>query len=247
MYNPFNLHEKTILVTGASSGIGRVAAIECSKMGARVVVTGRSRERLQQTYEALEGNGHLQYPADLTSDEEREELVDKLPLLQGCINNAGIEEPKPVWFLKKADLEQTFQINTHVPVLLTQLLVKKKLLGKGASVVFTSSVAGVYCAAMGSSLYAASKGALNGFVKGAALDLAAKGIRVNCVNPGMVSTDMLKEVMTEELLTEELMHYPLKRLGTPQDIAYAMVYLLSDASAWVTGTNLVIDGGFILQ
>lgn len=247
MYNPFSLREKTILVTGASSGIGRAAAIECSKMGARVVLTGRNRERLQQTYEALEGTGHLQYPADLTSEAEREGLVEKLPVLQGCVNNAGIEEPKPVWFLKEGDLSRTFQINTYAPVLLTQLLVKKKLLGRGASLVFTSSVAGVYCAAAGSSLYAASKGALNGFIKGAALDLAGKGIRVNAVNPGMVATDILKEVMTEEDLQEDLLRYPLKRLGTPQDIAYAMVYLLSDASAWVTGTNLVVDGGFILQ
>lgn len=246
MYNPFGLQGKIILVTGASSGIGRCVAIECAKMGARVIITGRNEIRLAEVYEKLEGDGHMQIPADLTCYSDLLALTEQLPLLHGCVNNAGIENPKPVQFLKEEDLKQVFDINVEAPIMLTRLLLKKKLLTRGASVVFTSSIAGVHCVAIGSSLYAASKAAIQGFVKGAALDLASKGIRVNSVNPGMITTGLLENMMSPEQLSEDLKYYPLKRLGKPEDVAYAMIYLLSDASCWVTGTGIVVDGGFTL-
>jgi NAD(P)-dependent dehydrogenase (short-subunit alcohol dehydrogenase family) len=125
--------------------------------------------------------------------------------------------------------------------------VKSKKIGKGSSIVFISSVSGVYCSAVASSIYSASKGAVNGLVKGIALDLASKGIRVNSVNPGMIDTDIFSgSAITQDQLDEDMKRYPLGRYGKPEEVAYAVIYLLSDASSWTTGSNLLIDGGYTL-
>jgi NAD(P)-dependent dehydrogenase (short-subunit alcohol dehydrogenase family) len=245
--NPFSLENKTILVTGASSGIGRATAIECSKMGAKVIITGRNKERLNETYLQLEGEGHLQLGADLQKEEDLTQLVEALPALDGLVNNAGITITLPVPFINKGALNEILQINTIAPILLTSAIVKKKKIKNGGSVVFICSTSGVYNAVVGNAMYSASKGAINGFMKNAALDLAAKNIRVNAVSPGMINTNILESgVITEEQLQEEMKKYPLKRYGEPQEVAYAVIYLLSDASSWVTGSNLLIDGGCTL-
>jgi len=247
MYNPFTLEGKAILVTGASSGIGRATAIECSKMGATVVITGRNEQRLNETYLQLEGDNHIQIIADLCVNSDIDVLVDQLPLLDGCVNNAGVVKTLLTQFISEEAIKNILQVNTIAPILLTQQLIKKKKLNKNSSIVFTSSVSGVFVAALGNVLYSTSKGAINGFVKNSALDLASKKIRVNAVTPAMINTAIFDEgTITEEQLQEDMKKYPLKRYGKPEEVAFAIIYLLSDASSWVTGSNLLIDGGFSL-
>ena len=243
MYNPFTLQGKTVLVTGASSGIGRAAAIECSRMGARVIVTGRNEERLAETLRQLEGEGHAMIVADLSDDAQLDRLVEQTPVLDGLVNNAGINDLLPVLFINREELSRMLEVNTVAPILLMQRLLRKKKLVKGASVVFTSSISGKYI-----TLYSTSKSAICGFVKNAALELAARQIRVNSVCPGMIETHILDGGMvTKEDLDVERQQYPLKRFGRPEEVAYGIVYLLSDASGFTTGAELVMDGGFTLQ
>ncbi len=243
MYNPYSLEGKTILVTGASSGIGKATAIECSKMGATVVVTARNEERLKETLGVLEGQGHSMIICDLTSDEELNNLVEVCPELDGLVCNAGINKLAPIRMLKEADMSNIFSVNTFSPIFLLQKLTKKKKIKDDGSVVFTSSISGIGAAAVGESMYIASKGAISAFVKAAALEYSKKGVRVNAVCPGMVKTDMSDAYELNEGDNEDLKNYPLGRYATPEDIAWGIIYLLSNASSWVTGTNLIIDGG----
>lgn len=247
-YNPFSLKGKTILVTGASSGIGKAIAIACAKMGARLLISGRNAQRLQETFLALEGKNHMQLISDLTQTDAISELVEHIPVIQGVVHSAGITKNLPFTFATREKMEEITAINFFVPAELTRMLLKAKKVEKGSSIVFISSVSGVWCAAPGGSMYAASKGAINGLVKGLALDVAPKSIRVNCVNPGVIETHIFDEgIISAEQLEENKKQYPLKRFGTPEEVAYAVIYLLSDASAWVTGSNLLIDGGLTLQ
>lgn len=249
-YNPFSLQGKTILITGASSGIGRTTAVECSKLGANVVITGRDADRLDETFSALHGdaNSHIKIVADLTNENELEQLVDSLPILDGCVNNAGVVGLVPTSFLTMDKISKMQQINLNVPMLLTKMLVKKKKLKNPSSVVFTSSVAGVFRVSMGNAIYATTKCGIDAFMRTAALELAAKGIRCNSVNPAMVETRILNRgQLTPEQYELDKQRYPLKRYGKPEDVAWAIIYLLSDASSWVTGTALKLDGGMTLE
>lgn len=247
MYNPFSLEDKTILVTGASSGIGKAIAVESSKMGAKVIITGRNKERLEETFKQLEGEGHQMYIGDLKNEDDIDKLIEVLPKIDGCVNNAGIVNPLLIQFINQNALNDTLDINTIAPILITQKIVKKKKLEKEGSVVFISSVSGVFCSSIGGGLYSMSKGAINGFAKGAALDLASKKIRVNTVCPGMVDTNILSAgIVTQEQIEMDQKRYPLGRYGKPEEVAHAVIYLLSDASKWVTGSNLLIDGGYTL-
>ena len=248
MYNPFSLKGKTILVTGASSGIGKATAIECSKLGANVVITGRNEQRLDETLVMLEGEHNLMIVSDLSNEESLANLVEQCPSLDGLVNNAGSTIMTPTQFISRDKLIQVLEVNTIAPILLTQMLLKKKKLGKGSSIVVTDSISGVKIASPGNVLYSTSKSAINGFVKNAALDLAGKNIRVNAVCPGMIATHILDNAsVTAEDLAEDMKKYPLKRYGKPEEVAYAIIYLLSDASAFTTGASIVIDGGFTLQ
>ncbi|WP_455665294.1 SDR family NAD(P)-dependent oxidoreductase [Phocaeicola sp.] len=249
MYNPFSLQNKIILVTGASSGIGRAIAIECSRMGATVILTARNKERLQETLLMMEEQEkHLIITADLAQEADIPTLVNSIPSnLDGIVQCAGYAIPKPFQYMLKEDVKGIMNVNFEAPVCLTQLLLKKKRINKKASIVFISSISGVYVSYIAGSLYSASKGAINGIVKGLAIELSAKNIRVNSVNPGMVFTDILKDgVVSQEQLEEDAKKYPLKRYGKPEEIAYGVIYLLSDASSWTTGSNLLIDGGYTL-
>ena len=248
MYNPFSLSGKTILVTGASSGIGKATAIECSKMGAKVIITARNETRLMQTLCELDGDGHQMFLCDLSIESDIDQMVVELPEIQGLINNAGYTKILPVQFISSDDINSILQVNTVAPMILLQKLLKKKKLKKGASVVFTSSMAGLGCSTVGNSMYTASKGAISAFIRCVALELAPKNIRVNAVCPAMVDTGILDSgTLSQEQLEADIKNYPLGRYGRPNDIAWAMIYLLSDASSWITGDNLVIDGGVTLK
>ena len=248
MYNPFSLEGKAILITGASSGIGRACAIECSLLGANVIITGRNEERLNETFNSLSGKGHLKMTCDLSLDEELDRLVAFAPQLNGVVINAGIGKLAPVKNIKRIDLENVLQTNTVSSILLLQKLLKAKKIGKDASVVFTSSMSALGETATGNGIYTASKGAISSFIKVAALELAPRNIRVNAVCPGEVNTTMISgnDLMTGNL-DSGLSRYPLGRYGNPCDIAWAMIYLLSNASSWVTGTNLIVDGGLAIH
>ncbi len=248
MYNPFSLEGKTILVTGASSGIGRTTAIECSKLGATLVLTGRNEEALIETKVQLIGENHTYVVADLSDEKNCEELSKQLPELDGCVSNAGMGKMLPVQFYSMDILEDVFKINSFAPMLLLKHLVKKKKLKNPSSVVFTASISGYNNIAPANGIYGASKSALSAYMKYAALELAGKGIRCNAVHPGRVNTPLIaNRLLSQEDVEKDMAQYPLKRYAEPEEVAYAIIYLLSDASAFVTGSNLVIDGGRSLK
>ncbi len=251
MMNPFSLEGKTILVTGASSGIGRGIAIAFAQMGGKLILNGRNEARLQETLSMLIGDNHQILVGDLANQNDLQHIAESLPELQGWVNSAGIPKVSPVKYFNRKDVEEIFNVNTISTMLLLSMLVKKKKLKRGSSVVFISAVTGAFVGSKGDTSYCATKGAVNGFMKGAALELAPQGIRINSINPGLVPTNILNlanNIAGEEHHTEIMLEkYPLKRLGTPEDIANGAVYLISDASSWVTGTNLVIDGGYLLN
>lgn len=243
-YNPFSLVGKTVLVTGASSGIGQETAIQCSKMGAKVIITARNEERLKETLSQLEGAGHQVIIADQTKQEELESLVGQIDQLNGLVLCAGKPKTLPFQFCTRENFDEVFDINFFAPVELLRLLVKKKKMAKDSSVVFVSSIGGVRAYGASNAIYGASKSAIDSVMKTSARELAAKKIRVNSVNPGMVETKLIHVGMiTEEQLEADKKTYPLQRYGNPVDIALGIIYLLSDASSWVTGHPLVIDGG----
>ncbi len=245
MYNPYSLKGKVILVTGASSGIGKATAIECSKLGATLILNGRNQERLQETFNSLEGESHQMIIADLTDTNQIEDLINQLPKIDGFSCNAGVANTQPIGFYKEDEIERVFKTNTFSMMMLTKFLVKKKKLNKGASIVYTASIGNVYSAGVANGIYGASKCAIDGFMRTAAVELAPKGVRCNSVNPGMVETAIMdtNSRITAEQFEEDKKKYPLGRYGKPEDIAWAIIYLLSDASSWMTGTALKIDGG----
>lgn len=244
IFNPYSLQGKTILVTGASSGIGRAVAVVCSKMGSFVVISGRNKERLNETFNQLEGKGHCQIVADLTFNDQIDNLISQLPILSGVVHCAGIGDRTLLKMVKEDDLEIVMKTNFESPVLLQKALLKKKKLSSSSSIVFVASRA-PFAPAIGNGIYAASKGALLAYAKVLGLEVANQLIRVNCICPAMVWTDLIKrdaEITGADYHKEEL-KYPLKRYGQPEDIAYLAVYLLSDASSWMTGSCIDITGG----
>jgi NAD(P)-dependent dehydrogenase (short-subunit alcohol dehydrogenase family) len=244
MNNPFSLEGKTILITGASSGIGRTTAVACSNMGARLIITGRNKEHLDETFKSLFGSGHFQVISDLKGTEGRDYLIERTPCLDGLVHCAGISGHQIFTYLKDDTLQDMFSINFFAPTFLTKELLKQRKINKSASIVFMTSTSGIISSYIGGSAYSSTKGALNGLIKGMALDLAPKGIRVNSVMAAMVHTSIMDGgTITEQQFLEDMNRYPLKRYGRPDEVAYAIIYLLSNASSWTTGTNLLLDGG----
>ena len=247
LVNPFSLEGRTVLVTGASSGIGRTTAIECSQMGANVIITGRDQARLDEVFNELEGKCHQAVIADLTLEEQLQGLLGQLPVVDGVVLCAGQGTVVPFKMADRKKQDPIFEINYFAPVELLRQLLKKKKLANGASVVFVSSIGGVDSITIGNSIYGASKAALNSAMRFCALELAPKKIRVNSVCPGMVNTKLIKGgAVSEEQHQADMQKYPLKRYGEPEDVANGIIYLLSNASSWVTGHSLVIDGGYTL-
>jgi NAD(P)-dependent dehydrogenase (short-subunit alcohol dehydrogenase family) len=243
-YNPFSLEGRTVLITGASSGIGRMTAIECSKMGAKVILTGRNKDRLEETFCSLSGNGHHVVLCDLSNEESIDALVEEVPAIDGLVNNAGYIDLIPIKLIKSQRFKAILATNTIAPILLLQKLLRKKKITNNSSIVFTSSLAGLGYGTVGNSMYSASKGAISSFIRVASKELASRRIRVNAVCPGMVKTDIMSKGggVSNQQLEDDEKKYPLG-YGEPIDIALAIIYLLSNASKWMTGTNLIIDGG----
>lgn len=249
-YNPYSLAGKTILVTGAGSGIGRATSVECSKLGARLVLVDINEQGLADTLAMLAQPEleHLTFAVNLCDEEAIADMVGKLPVLDGVSNNAGITKLVPLQFIGADDFERIHKVNLLAPILLTKYLVKKKKIAKGGSIVFTASAGGVFVSSFGSAIYATSKCGVDGYMRTAALELAPKGIRCNSVNPGMVETPLINRgQITDEQHEKDKENYPLGRYGKPEDVAFATIYLLSDASCWMTGTALKIDGGLTLK
>ena len=243
-YNPFSLEGKVVLVTGASSGIGRAIAIECSKMGAIVIITARNEARLKETLSMMDGDNHQMIIADLNNEESIQSLVEELPSLNGVVHNAGMSYRMPCKMVNSKQMSLVMQTNFEGPALLQKYLMKKKKVEKGASIVFIASRA-PYAPASGNAIYAASKGALLGYAKCLGLEVASQKIRVNSICPAMIWTDLVAKdaEQTGENYIEAQEKYPLKRYGKPEDVAYLTVYLLSDASQWMTGSQIDITGG----
>lgn len=243
MFNPFTLEGKTILVTGASSGIGQSIAVIISKMGASVMITARNRQRLQTTLNLMEGKNHNVIPADLMNEEQIANLVSELPKLDGIVHCAGVGDRTFCKELNEVTYDKVLDCNLKSPVMLQTAILKRKKLQKGASIVFIASMAAKY-PSVGNAAYSASKGGLISYSKCLGLELASRQIRVNCICPAMVWTDLIiQSNVTKEVLEEAQLKYPLKRYGKPEDIAYLTVYLLSDVSEWMTGSCVDISGG----
>ena len=246
MINPFSLENKTILITGASSGIGQATAVAISNSGAKVIITGRDETRLEETYSLLSGTGHEKVIADFLAPDAADIICAGIGApINGIVHAAGMPNTLPFKFSTAEKLQEIMKVNFEVPFILTQKLIKNKLVSNGASIVFVSSISGAGTVAPGISMYSATKGAINASMKVIALELAKNKIRVNSVSPGMVRTKLNTanpSLTAEDLARDEMNTYPLG-YGEPEDVANGIIYFLSDASKWVTGTTLIMDGG----
>ncbi len=240
----FELHNKIILVTGASSGIGAQTAITISQAGGTLILSARNKERLQQTFEKLEGTGHKIISADLTDGNQIEALVDAVPNLDGLVLSSGMVRPFPIKFIGEKQIDEMFDLNYKAPIILTSKLFKSKKIKPSASLVFMSSISSHF-AHKGGALYSGSKAAINSFSKTIAIEYGIKKIRSNVISAAMVKTpifDEAEKAVSKEMMDKHGENYPLG-FGEPEDVANAIVFLLSDASKWITGTELVMDGG----
>jgi NAD(P)-dependent dehydrogenase (short-subunit alcohol dehydrogenase family) len=244
MTDLFSLTGKTILVTGASSGIGKQAAILISQAGGTLCISGRNEYRLEETFHSLEGTGHRMKTADLTAEMQLNALVEEAPALNGVVHCAGIVGPQPVKFISQEHIDTMFAINFEAPVNLTGKLLRKKKILDHASVLFLSTIA-TRNPYFGGALYSASKAALEAYSKTLALEMTGRGIRSNCLMAGLVDTPMIvnpsEDRMQAEAMERYLKRYPLG-IGKPEDVAGAVLFFLSDASGWISGTTLILGG-----
>lgn len=250
MSNPaqkaFSLEGKTILVTGASSGLGRQIAISCAQRGAQLIITGRDAARLQETRDRLTGDGHVQVIADLTVAEHRERVAEASPAIDGLALCFGGQMLSPIRQLREELMTAMYHTHFLAPVMLVQRLLKGNAIARQGSIVFMLSTS-AHIGTRGVGPYSAMKSGLLGIIRCLALELAPRKVRVNGISPSVVPTPQLwgEDDGQNEPLNKERARHPLG-LGTPHDVANGAVYLLSDASRWVTGTTLVMDGGVVL-
>ena len=240
----FSLHGKTILVTGASSGLGQQIAISCAQRGAKVIATGRDTTRLQETFSQLAGDGHQQIPAELTDANAREALVSAIPKIDGLVHCAGKQMLSPIRQLREALMNEMYAIHFLAPVMLTQQVLQTNKMAPGGSIIFMLSTS-AHIGTRGVGPYSAMKSGLLGIIRCLAIEQAKHRMRVNGISPSVVPTPMWGDAGQNSSLDAQRARHPLG-LGTPEDVANAAIYLLSDASRWVTGTSLVMDGGAVL-
>lgn len=255
--NRFSLLNKVIIITGASSGIGRVCALECARLGAKLLLIGRDTERLKEVHTEISGlfDNPLEvncyyYSIDLLNNlNELSTIVEdgfsKFGRIDGFVHAAGIEKTLPINAMKDSDYENIFKVNAVSGFELAKIVSKKKYISEKASFVFIASITAII-GRVGVVGYAASKGALVAGAKSMSLELAAKNIRVNCISPGTILTPMMVnylESLPDEEKEKRKEGFPLG-LGEPNDVANAVIFLLSDASKWITGQNIIVDGGY---
>lgn len=242
MTSAFNLDGKIILVTGASSGIGRQIALSCAQAGAQIIASGRDAQRLDATLEAMPNAGHRTLALDLCDDAAVKAAVGALGKIDGVVHGAGISLLAPLRLATRSHIESQLASNLVGPMMLTQQLLLRNAIQQGGAVVFISSIS-AHIGVHGVSSYSASKGALEAMARSLSMEVAKKGIRVNCLAPGLVQTPMFEAALnTTGGLDETIKNYPLG-LGQPEDVAHAAIFFLSPASRWITGTTLVLDGG----
>ena len=249
-YNPFSLSDKRILVTGAGSGIGRAVAVEASMLGATMVMLDINPAALEETLSLLDGKerNHEILTVDLCDNAAIERLALQVGKLDGLVNNVGIPNTKPLQFVTSDDFDRVIGLNTKASMTLTNILYKKKNLNKGASIVFTSSLAGLYSFTPANGLYSMSKAALLSYSKSCAVEFASRKIRSNSVCPAMVNTHLKATLsFSAEEYEKDIQKYPLRRYAEPDEIAHCIVFLLSDASSYVTGHALIVDSGRSLK
>lgn len=249
-FNPFSLHGKRVLVTGATSGLGYCIAVTCAKMGAVVIGIGRNNARLETTGRALadiSAAGHQMIDADLTVAASRDAIASSLGApVHGIVHAAGISRLSPIRMMSTNHLREVMDVNVEAPTLLTQVLLKRSLVSPDGSIVFISSIA-AHIGVAGVGAYSGSKAALIAIMRCLAMEVVKRRIRANCLSPALVETPMLEE--TAKLtgtIESERSNYPLG-FGKPDDVANATVFLLSDASRWITGTTIVMDGGLTIS
>lgn len=248
--NPFSLKGKIIAVTGASSGIGRASARLFAEMGASVILIARDETRLNSIASEISEYGASTeiISLDLTESGAIDILVGQLPTVDGLMLCAGKGLTLPVQFCDRKNFDELFELNFFSTVELTRQVYKKKKINKCGSIVAVSSMGGTHVFSGGNGIYGSSKAALDSFMKFAAKEFAARKVRVNTILPAMVDTPLIhRGTISDDQLAENAKIYPLKRYGQPEDIANAALYLLSDASSWVTGTSMIVDGGLSIS
>ncbi|MBR5083917.1 MAG: SDR family oxidoreductase [Prevotella sp.] len=250
--NPFSLQGKTVVITGASSGLGRECAFQCSRMGAKIVALGRNEQRLNDLTNSLEGEGHKMWTFDLTNLDDINNLVndihDNYGKIDGFVHSAGVEKTAPSKLLSPSDYENLLRVNTISAFEFIRQLCQVKYFNHGGSVILIASITALI-ARNGLTAYSASKGALISGARTLALEYAKRRIRVNTISPGTIKTPLMEQylsTLSESDREKRLAGFPLG-IGNPSDIAHACVYLLSDASQWMTGQNLIIDGGYTIK
>lgn len=249
----FSIKGKSILITGASSGIGREVSIQLSKSDANIIIVGRNIDRLNQTYDSLSSNSgadHLLYTCDISEESNIKELAGKVNAVDCVIHCAGIGKYVPLKFYSKSILDEFYKINLFAPLLLTKELVKQRKIKNEGSVIFISSIMSTV-GAKANGIYASTKSALVGAAKSIALELSNNKIRVNCISPALVKTPLLdsgtdKGGISQAEYDNDLLNHPLG-IGEPADIANLCLFLISDEARWISGTNIIIDGGYTLK